>query len=392
MSEMDADRLFRIRKAMEEEGLDVLVCRNPENVLYVSGYWPVMGWSLAVLPLDGEPTLIVPVAELDYAREGWVRDIRPYETESLEEIWNPYERMREILNAIGLPKGSKVGCELNLETMATNSVVGEVNYAGKPTFDMVERVFDAKLVDASEMLARLRMVKSDYEVSKMEVAAELAGLAVEGFLERLMEGVTECELAASAEAVVHGRGVGFKGARRSRGFAFVMSGVNSSRAWYPFNISTDRRVCRGDVVLLEFNVCVDGYWVDITRTWVLGKPTEEQEDMFATLVEAQERVYELESSGLTASIVDGFARNFITEKGYSKLFPHRLGHGIGLRIHETPVIHPASGDVLERGVVHTVEPGLYTSKFGMRLEDVVVVGDRGVRNLFDRFKELNVRK
>jgi len=389
---MEPGRLSRIRRAMEEEGIDVLICRNPENVLYVSGYWPVTGWSLAVLPLDGEPTLIVPVSELDYAREGWVRDIRAYETERLDKLWNPYKHMGDILASLGLPRGIKVGCELGIETTATNSVVGEVNYAGKPTFDLIENVLNAELVDASELLTRLRMVKSDYEVSKMEVAAELAGLAIEKLLEHLVEGVRECELAASAETAVYGLGVGFKGAKQARGFAFVMSGVNSSRAWYPFNISTDRRIRRGDVVLLEFNVCVDGYWVDFTRTWVLGKPSREQEDMFTTLVEAQERVYRFESPGLSASAVDGFARSLIAERGYSKLFPHRLGHGIGLRIHEAPDIHPASRDTLVKGVVHTVEPGLYTSRFGIRLEDVVVVGDSGVRNLFDRFKDLNIRK
>jgi len=374
---------------MESEGLDLLICRSPENVLYLSGYWPITGWSLAVLPLEGEPVLIVPVSELEYARDGWIKDVRPYEGESLKEVFNPYKVMAKYLEEFGQHKYVKIGCELSLETIATNSVVGEVSYASVPTFNMLRKVFGAELVDASGILARLRSVKSEYEIEKMKLSAKLASLAIERFLESISEGVKESTLASIAEAAVYGEGVRFENrVRRARGFAFVMSGENTSKAWYPFNISTGRRVKRGDVILLELNVCADGYWVDITRTWVLGKPSSEQETIYYTILEAQEEVYKFEYDQVEASKVDEVARSLIAKRGFSKFFPHRLGHGVGLRIHEQPTLHPASRDILRRNTTHTVEPGVYMDKFGIRLEDVVIVQDKGVKNLLEKYKNL----
>lgn len=389
---MDPERIPKIRAAMEAEGLSILLCRSVENVLYISGYYPVTGWSLVVLPLDGEPTLIVPASEMEHAQEGWIKDVRVYKVEGLNEVWNPYRLIARILGDIGLPKGVKVGCELGLEAAAVNATVCEVRYPCNPTFELIRKTLDAELVDISRLLARLRMIKSRHEINRIRISAEVAALAVETVLENLSEGVRECELAAIAEKTVYGKGVGFKEVKRARGFAYIMSGENSSRAWYPFNISTSRRIRKGDVVLLELNVCADGYWVDITRTWIFGKPSTEQEEMFHVLLEAQEEAYRLEQDGVAASEVDGAARELIASRGYSKLFPHRLGHGIGLRVHEPPALHPASEDLLSRRVVHTVEPGLYTNKFGMRLEDTVVVESRGIRNLFDRYKFLSLKR
>jgi len=389
---MDSTRLSNIRRIMESEGLDLLICRSPENVLYLSGYWPITGWSLAVLPLEGEPVLIVPFSELEYAKDGWIKDVRPYEGESLKEVFNPYKVMAKYLEELRQHKYVKIGCELSLETIATNSVVGEVNYASVPTFNMLRKVFEAELVDASGILAKLRSVKSEYEIEKMKLSAKLASLAVERFLTGVSEGVKESTLASIAEATVYSEGVGFENrVKRARGFAFVMSGENTSKAWYPFNISTDRRVKRGDVILLELNVCADGYWVDITRTWVLGKPSSEQEAIYYAILEAQEEAYKFEYDQVEASKVDEAARSLIAKRGFSKFFPHRLGHGVGLRIHEQPTLHPASKDTLRRNTTHTVEPGVYTDKFGIRLEDVVVVQDKGVKNLFDKYKNLSLK-
>lgn len=390
---MDPARLTTIKQAMEKEGLELLICRSPENVLYLSGYWPITGWSIVILPLDGEPVLIVPASELEYAKNGWIKDIRSYEVEGLSEVWNPYKLISRVLEELKHRRYVKIGCELNFETIATNSVVGEINYASVPTFKMIHKVFNGELVDASRVLLELRSVKSDYEVEKMKLSAKLAALSIERLLKSISEGVKESTLASVAEATVYSEGVGFEGkVKRARGFAFVMSGENTSKAWYPFNISTDRKIKRNDVILLELNVCADGYWVDITRTWVLGKPSVEQENIYSTVLEAQEEVYRFEYNGVGASTVDEVARSLIARRGFSQFFPHRLGHGIGLRIHEPPTLHPTSKDVLKNGTTHTVEPGIYTGKFGIRLEDVVVVRDRGVKNLFDKYKTLSLKE
>jgi Xaa-Pro dipeptidase len=376
---------------MENYGIDMLVCRNSENVLFLSGYWPITGWSLAVVPLDGDPTLIIPRSEIDYTEESWIKNIYVYEAESLEYLWNPYSFIADILRGLDLPRGVRVGCELSMETIATGSIAGEVSYACIPTFDLVKNVFNATLVDATPLLSKLRMVKSDREVEKVKIASKIASIAVGKVLEAVREGLRESELAAIVESVVYSEGVGFEGrVKRARGFAFVMSGGETSKAWYPFNISSDRRILRGDPILLEFNVCADGYWIDITRTWILGKPTREQEDIFHTLLEAQESVYRSENPGLNASYIDGVARSVIKARGYDRFFPHRLGHGVGLRLHEEPIIHPLSTVNIEKGMIHTVEPGIYMDRYGLRLEDNVLVLDRGVENLFAEYKFLSL--
>ncbi|MCS7112944.1 MAG: Xaa-Pro peptidase family protein [Nitrososphaerota archaeon] len=387
----DAGRISSVKRAMEGYGIDVLVCRNPENVLFLSGYWPLTGWSLVVVPLDGDPALIIPRSELDYARESWIKNMYTYEAESLEHIWNPYRFIAGILEGLDLPKGIRVGCELSMETVATGSIAGEVSYACTPTFDLLRDIFKAVLVDATPLISKLRMVKSNHEIERIKIASKIASIAIEKLLGIVRDGLKESELAALAESIVYSEGVGFEGkVKRARGFAFVMSGGSTSRAWYPFNISSDRRIMRGDPILLEFNVCADGYWVDVTRTWILGRPTKEQEDIFYILMEAQESVYKYENPGVKACDVDRVARKVIGVRGYDRFFPHRLGHGVGLRLHEEPIIHPLSSIIIEKGMIHTVEPGIYTDRYGLRLEDVVLVLGKGVENLFPGYKFLSL--
>ena len=381
-------RISRVREAMERAGLDVLVARNPENVLYLSGYWPVNGWSLAVIPRDGEPLLIVPESELMYAEDSWIRDVRPIPVEKLDEVWNPYRHFESVLREFEVPERSRVGVELSFETSSITSLGVELSYTSIPTIELIERVWNAKLVDAAPLLYELRRVKDEWEISRIRLACELVSLGLDAAREKLREGVREVEMAAAFEREVHVRGTGYRGARRVRGYAFVMSGENASRAWYPYNVSSERRVRRGDLVLLELNVCVDGYWADVTRTWSLGTPSREFEDMHSTLIAAQDEVYENFRSGMLACDVDALARETVERRGYGMLFPHRLGHGIGVRLHEPPALHPASREVLVRGMVHTVEPGLYGRDFGMRVEDVVLDLDAGVEVLSKYPREL----
>ncbi len=390
---MYQEKIYHIKKEMEKRNIDIMILRLPENVLYLSGYWPVMGLSLLLFPREGEPILIVPKSEEEYAEKGWVRDIRVYGTETLSEIWHPLNEIYNILKDIEIPKGTRAGCELNWETMSTNSVVGELNYPSSLTFETIRKAWNVEMVDITDMLLKLRMVKSEYELRKIRLANELAEIGIEALLEKIEEGVKESELAAEAERAIYAEGVGFKGeVERARGFAFVMSGENSSKAWYPFNISSGRRIRKGDVILLEFNVCADGYWTDITRTWVLGTPTKEQEEMYSTIVEAQEVAFKNIKDGISAKEADRVVREYISNKGYSSYYPHRLGHGIGLRIHELPALHPASKDILKENMVHTVEPGLYTKNFGIRLEDDVIVLKKGVKNLSPFAKFFSLKK
>mgnify|MGYP000672153194 CR=1 FL=1 len=141
---MDVEKIGRIESRMKRKGIEAMILRNPENVLYVSGYWPVTGWSILIFKSTGEATLIVPESELIFTRESWVKDIRAYPTEKLDKVWNPYEHFENLLKEIDIPKGSKIGLELSFETIATNNVCGEVSFASLPTFELVKKVFEVE--------------------------------------------------------------------------------------------------------------------------------------------------------------------------------------------------------------------------------------------------------
>lgn len=385
---MDLEKVSRIKEYLKKYELDALIVRNPENVLYVSGYWPVTGWSLAVVNREGEIFLIVPESELEHLDTDGIKEVKVLPGETLEEVWQPYKLIRKKLEELDLGKKIRIGVEQSFETMATNNVVGELNYASVPTFNLIKEVFDAEIVDATKMIYELRMVKTELELEKMRIVNEIAAKGLEAGREKLSEGITEAELASIIESTIHSEGIGYKGVKRARGFAFVMSGVNASRAHYPYNISSDKKIKRGETVLIELNVYADGYWTDITRTWCVGAPKQMYKDIRDILVAAQEEVYTKFREGMTAKEVDVLARDYIKSTEYAKLFPHRLGHGIGVRIHEPPALHPASNEVMKMNVTHTVEPGMYGKDFGIRFEDVVRDLKKGVEVLTKIDKEL----
>jgi len=374
----DREKIERLKRGMEEAGVDVLVLRNPENVLYVTGYWPVTGWSLAVFSINEEAVLIVPESELDYVSDSWVKDVWTYPNEKLDKVMNPYEYLRKALSEIEIPSTARVGLELSFETTAANHVGGEVNYASTPTFEMVRDVWGATIVDVTDLLYKLRMIKTEMEIEKLKIANEIAAIGLEAARNAIKEGVKETEIAAACEAAILISGVGYKGVvKRARGFAFVMSGPNASKAWYPYNISTDRKLRRGDAVLIELNVYADGYWSDLTRTWSVGQPAKELKAVHEALIEAQDAAMNANGDGVKASEVDKAAREVVARHGFEKFFPHRLGHGIGVRMHEPPALHPASKDIMLKGMVHSIEPGIYKKDFAVRIEDDVLVKHKG---------------
>jgi Xaa-Pro aminopeptidase len=236
----------------------------------------------------------------------------------------------------------------------------------------------------------MRKVKSPAEVGAMRLAADLSGEGLQAAYEKVEEGARETEVAAACEKTIYEEGFGYKGkSTAARGFAFVMSGENSLRAPRPYNISSQRRLKRGDAVLIELNTCVDGYWCDLTRTWVVGTPSEEQSTVWELLLSGQAAAIDRITEGIDSESVDGAARKVITEGGYGELFPPFLGHGIGAACHEPPVIKPGSQDRLHTNYLHSVEPGIAKESIGgMRIEDIVLDKATGGESISTFHREL----
>jgi Xaa-Pro aminopeptidase len=164
-----------------------------------------------------------------------------------------------------------------------------------------------------------------------------------------------------------------------------MSGPNGSRAYLAFARSTDRRLARGDLVLVHCNSYADGYWTDITRTYVLGAPSARQREMYDAVLAARSAALEAIRPGARAADVDGAARRTLASRGFGDGFRHGTGHevGFGAVAHTAPPrLHPTSPDVLETGMVFNVEPAIYIDDVaGLRHCDVVAVTEAGARVL-----------
>jgi Xaa-Pro aminopeptidase len=174
------------------------------------------------------------------------------------------------------------------------------------------------------------------------IACEIAGLGLQEGLQHLGQEVSEAELASTIEGAIGTVGVGHRGARLARGLTYVMSGENGSRASLPFNVSSERKMRAGDSVLVELNVQADGFWVDMAKTWFVGKSSLEHQRYYEVVREANEKAIEYAKEGAPVKEVDAVARGVVSASGIGHMFNHRLGHGIGFRLHEPPSVHPAS--------------------------------------------------
>ncbi|MFQ1020818.1 M24 family metallopeptidase [Tardisphaera saccharovorans] len=358
----------------EALGLSGILIRNPENILYATGYWPAIGRSLLFIGSDGESRLLAPVSERDFVPDGCADEVQWEEDEGLKAVFDPYPRFKQFLGELS----GKVGVEMTSEVVSTVHAGTEVSYASCRTFDVVRQA-GAEPVDFTASLEKLRQQKDEDDLEKIRISYELAAVGLREGHCKLKEGVSEAELASDIEYAINSS-VGYSGTQRVRAYAFVMSGERGSVAYYPFNSSSEKRIKRGESVLIELDVQADGYWSDTTRTWFIDPP-KELRDRFEAVLEANESGVAAAKIGARAADVDMAARKALEKSGYGDEFVHRLGHGVGFRHHELPALHPASTDVLCKGAVFTVEPGVYGKGFGIRIENGVLATDSGGRRL-----------
>jgi Xaa-Pro dipeptidase len=379
----DEARFGRLRAAMERERLDALVCRLPEHVLMLTGYWPICGWVYAVFPREGQGACILPDTEETEARAelfGTECLTYPFGTKDSPP---QAESLLRLLKAAG--RGWKrVGWEAGSESSAPAFNAAELYIPSAQSLALLERAFGARrLVDASGLLRAEQVVKTPVEIEGVRTANRIANLGIEEFFRRVAPGVSGVELVAAVEAGVMAEGTGFAGARRVRAFAQVAVGEESARGWRPAEVTTTRRLARGEIVLLELAVVADGFWCDRTRARAAGEPTAAQREAHTLVAQAQAAAIAAVRPGVTGAEVDEAARRVIREAGRDGQFMHITGHGLGYRYHEyAPMLAPGSRDVLQSGMIHSVEPGVYDPAFGgIRIEDDVLVTEAGAEVL-----------
>ncbi|MDQ3907268.1 MAG: Xaa-Pro peptidase family protein [Acidobacteriota bacterium] len=384
----DAERTERIARALAEAGLDAVVCALPANVLLLTGYYPVVGTSVAVATRDGVVQVIAPEDEKGLAARGRADKVLTFSAGSLDGLLSASEAvrapLREALKSLGVGRGSVVGYEAG-EWFET-APYAALHLYGSRVHEMLARDFPfTALLHADDLLTRLRASLTWAELDGVRAACRLAGDAFTVGARALCAGLKETDAASLFRAPLCEVGECGEGPARADGFVYCMSGPNSAKAYAAYQRSRSRRIAEGDLVLVHCNSYADGYWTDITRTFCVGEADVGKRRMYEAVFAARRAALACARPGVAASEVDAAARQVMTTYGFGKEFKHGLGHGVGfaaINHNAPPRLHPASTDVLEAGMVFNVEPAIYFEGCGgMRHCDMVVVTEEGAEVL-----------
>lgn len=377
----DATKLGRLRELASSRQLDALILQLPENVVYVTDYWPLLGMTFVVFPVDGEPALVH--SNFETEAKTWIKDVRIAVSESVTEVADAFanglEVVRQVLEDRGLAR-AKVGYEGSFSSVGTGFLKYRTNSVTPGSLETMKRKLPGvSWEDATDLLYEARSIKTELELEKLRVANEVSGFGLEAMYLGLTEGVREVDLATKIENASVTRGVGYRGAEHVIACAFVSSGEFTAETYGVCFGNSPKKLRKGDFVMLEYDVVVDGYSSDMSRTYVVGQPDLKQRHLLETVYEAQVEGVRMEKDGLPAKEVCKKAEDIIRKGGYGEHLKHYFGHGVGVTIWEPhPYIHSKSSDLLKAGMVHSAEPGAYVHGYGgVRIEDNVFLSRSG---------------
>jgi len=339
----------RFLNLIETRGLDGFLVAETKNMQYFTDF---SGGSMLLVPRDGESILFVYAVNYEAAK------VKTKEA-SVEIVKQGESLIKKI---------SKRLEDLKIRNVGFDSLTVSTYLKLKESSDGIT------FKDASDLIWTLRKVKDPSEISLMKKAAELTSRGMKKAAEIIGAGISEREVAAEIEYEMRKKG--------SDGVAFdtiVSSGLNSA---FPHGGCGDRVIKKGDLVVIDIGAKYRDYCSDLTRTFIIGKPSSKQFQIYEAVRKAQELALKSARAKVEAREVDRIARDYISKAGYGEYFVHSLGHGVGLDVHELPTLSPKSKDVLVEGNVVTIEPGIYIPGFGgVRIEDTVLILKDGVEKL-----------
>jgi Xaa-Pro aminopeptidase len=382
----DLTRIDWIQNTLREENLDALVCSLPANVLLLTGYWPVVGTSIAIVFRDLPTILIIPEDESNLVNQGWAEEVWTFHPGSLDNLDSVEKTVRGTFSMAV----QAVSAHCKRVGFENGGMVEPASYAamhlyGPDILTLLGEMFpDAALVPASESLGRLCSVKTPAEIARIREAGRIASAAFQAGLSHIEAGMIERCVAESFHSKLC-EGKPIPPAARIGGFTWCMSGPNSANASGAYACSTERILAPGDLVLIHCNSYVDGYWTDITRTYCLSPRDERSRTMAKAVLAARTAALETIRPGIPGSAVDAAARNVLRDYGWEEEFKHSTGHGVGfgaISAQARPRLHPKSDDVLKAGMVFNVEPALYFKGYGgFRQCDMVALTENGAEVL-----------
>ncbi len=353
------DRFDELRKKLASSGIDAMLITGESNRRYAAGFPSTAG---AALITEEGSYFFVDSRYIEAARA----NIRNAEVKMTDKN-NSYEKL---INAVLEKTGAK---KLGVEE-------DELSYSA---FEAYRNKLNAELVPAQNVITELRMVKSAEELDKLICAQRISERALEQVLGMIRPGMTERDIAAELTYRMLK-----EGAETTSFEPIVVAGVKSSM---PHGVPGDNVIKDGDFLTMDFGCKYEGYCSDMTRTVAVGHASDEMKEVYHTVLSAQTAAIEAAHAGMKGAELDKIARDVIVKAGYGDCFGHGFGHGVGLDIHEAPTAGPSGQKEMPAGAVISAEPGIYLEgRFGVRIEDVIILRENGCENITRAPKELMI--
>ena len=352
---MGRERIDRIRKILRDDNIDGILITNVQNVHYLSGF---TGSDAALLMTE---------------TKGYFLTDSRYSTQAKEEV-SGFEVIEYRKKIEGL---SNLINELRLEGIGFEA--GDVTYQVHK--ELAEKTIGSQFIPVNKRIRSMRAVKDDEEIGRIKMAIDIASKSLMENTWRVTPGNQEREIAMELEFSMRRNG--------ADNVAFDTIVASGERSALPHGRASEKRIGEGDFVIIDFGARYRGYYSDETCTFFCGKPNRRQKEIYQTVKDAHDKAISSVLPGMKAMEIDAVARAWIKDAGYEDYFGHGTGHGVGLEVHENPVIGPESEDVLEEGMVFTIEPGIYIPGWGgVRIEDMVLVTGSGCEVLTGFSKEM----
>ncbi|MDC3425458.1 Xaa-Pro peptidase family protein [Aquibacillus sp. 3ASR75-11] len=345
-------RLNKLKNFIEEKEVDLLMITSPVNIFYFTGFYSDPHERFMALVLErnkNQPYLFVPLLDFEAAEShSYVREIL-----TVSDSQDPYQVLE-----------SKVGrkpTSFGVEKKNMSLYQYERLNQWSPVRDWI---------DIEGFITSQRISKTPEEITKIKKAIDMIEEVMEAGRKKVQVGMLEIDLLAELEYQM--RRVGSDGPSFS---TIVLTGKNSS---LPHGQPVTTPIENNDFLLIDMGVKTEGYCSDITRTFIVGEASAKQEQMYNTVLESNQKAIESVKINQPLSKVDIAAREWIKRAGYGDYFNNRVGHGMGMEVHEEPSVHEKNADLIKLGMVFTIEPGIYIPNFGgVRIEDDVYVNEKG---------------
>ncbi|WP_134698663.1 Xaa-Pro peptidase family protein [Ammoniphilus sp. YIM 78166] len=353
------ERINKAQAILAQNGWEAAVVTSPANFFYFTGTW-----------LDSHERLQAVVISRTGAASIVVHEMSREEVSPLDGVtmvfWKDGEPSVEILAGL-LPKQGVISFDNQ--------------WPSEKLIDLMSFKKELTYIKGTPVIGALRLKKDREEIDLLRKSGEIADRVIGEAIRLAKPGMKESELAKEIKRLFHEQGV------EQLSFSPIIgAGANGA---IPHHQSDDTVLAEGDMVVVDMGGIKDHYCSDMTRTIAIGEPSEEMVQVYEIVRKAQDEAVKAIRPGVSMRSIDQVARSIISQAGYGEFFTHRTGHGLGIEVHEEPFLTSDNEQLLEEGMVVSVEPGIYLSgKFGVRIEDIVVVTAHGAERLNHYPREL----